>query len=415
MYKIISLTKKLLASQFYAMSLYARQIAGTIVLLFVSRFLSVYDYGLFRSYGTIATFGLMFANLDYANYILVSSKANVHDVKLKISLFISNAILLLLVILLLSFSFNLENSLIFVLVLLRTFFDSTFFGLMLPYYQAAKKFNLISWINIFYSVMTIIFTLICYIKHYNLVTFLIFGITLGLFNFIQCSYFAKIDYLLYFKHIKNIIQRIDKSIWAYIGGSVAYFLYAQIPPLYVSLTIPKEKAALFFAAYTIANIAFILVNAQNQKLVPELIKCDTNQCKRVLNNNCIFILSILFTIILVFSLFGKFIMKMIYGQEVYGDANLILIILTLGNIFVALGAIHGAYITAKGLQKYKPRFMLEASVVTGISLLLLHKFGIYGAALSFLFAAIYAGGRFTSFTRQELNRQYYNKTVRGDI
>ena len=213
MYKIISLTKKLLASQFYAMSLYARQIAGTIVLLFVSRFLSVYDYGLFRSYGTIAGFCLMFANLDYANYILVSSKANVREVKLKISMFLLHAILLTLLAYIASYFFNLENQFIFILVLIRTFFDGTFFGLMLPYYQASKKFNLISWINIFYSVMTIILAIVCYIMHYNLITFLLLGIGLGLFNFIQCSYYAKIDYLLCFKHIKDFLKKLDKSIF----------------------------------------------------------------------------------------------------------------------------------------------------------------------------------------------------------
>ena len=86
--------KNILNSQFYAMSLYARSIAGTLILFVIARYLSVYDFGLFSSYKNIATFCFMFANLGFADYILVSSKANSTEVKLKISLFLTNAILI---------------------------------------------------------------------------------------------------------------------------------------------------------------------------------------------------------------------------------------------------------------------------------------------------------------------------------
>ena len=86
--------KNILNSQLYAISLYARQIAGTFILFVIAHYLSVYDYGLFSSYKNIAMFALLFANLGYSDYILVSSKANVKEVKLKISLFLFNAIVL---------------------------------------------------------------------------------------------------------------------------------------------------------------------------------------------------------------------------------------------------------------------------------------------------------------------------------
>ena len=41
---------------------------------------------------------------------------------------------------------------------------------------------------------------------------------------------------------------------------------------------------------------------------------------------------------------------------------------------------------------------LEATSLTVLGLIILHKFGIYGAALSFLFAAIYISFRYTTFT-----------------
>ena len=119
--------KQFLINQFYPISLYARQIAGTIVILFLGRYLSVYDYGLFSSYKTLATFWLLFANIGYNEYILVSSQNIIREVKLKISLFIINAILILLLISFFSTFCNLESNFLFILVLLRTFFDNIFY------------------------------------------------------------------------------------------------------------------------------------------------------------------------------------------------------------------------------------------------------------------------------------------------
>ena len=197
------------------MSLYARQIAGTLVLFIIARYLSVYDFGLFSSYKNIAGFCLMFANMDFANYILVSSQANVKAVKLKISLFLLNAINIAVLIALGSIFFNFESHLLFILIVIRSFFDGTFFGLILPYFQATKTFNTIAKINIFYAIGISIIAIISYILKLSLLKFLVLNIGLGLFNFIQCSYFAKINYLLVFNHIKRFYKMVDKSIYAY--------------------------------------------------------------------------------------------------------------------------------------------------------------------------------------------------------
>ena len=201
-----SILKFFKTDNLYSFSVYARQIAGTLVLLLLARFLSVYEYGLFRSYAMISLFALLLTNLDYGNYILVSSKANVHEVKLKISFFVVNSLILMLIFIFIAQFFNIEKPLILNLVLVRTFLDMTFFALVLPYFQATKKFNIISYVNIFYSIMTIIFAYICYKLKTTLLIFLLLGIALGIINFIQCSYYAKINYLLFFNHAKKIMK-----------------------------------------------------------------------------------------------------------------------------------------------------------------------------------------------------------------
>ena len=390
--------KKFISNNLYTVSLYSRQIAGTIILFIIARYMSVYDFGLFSSYKNIATFCFMFANLGFSDYILVSSKANVKEVKLKISLFLLNAISIGFLVALGSTFFHLDSHILFVLVVIRTFFDGTFFALILPYFQATKTFNTIAKINIVYAVCISIIAIISYIFKLSLYKFLLLNICLGLINFIQCSYFAKINYLLVLNHFKRFCQMIDKSIWAYIGVSIAYFLYAQIPSLYVSTYLPKEQAALYFSAFTIATVVGLLITAQVQKMMPDLINNSINNIKLILKNNLKIMLFITSGLFLFMLLFGKIILLILYGQNYYTNAYPILLILMFGNICVAEAAVYGAYITASGHQKRKIPMQLEATSLTILSLIILHRFEIYGAACSFLFAAIYVSYRYTTFT-----------------
>ena len=139
---------KIFSKHLYPISLYARQIAGTIVLFVIARYLSVYDYGIFTSYKALSAFILVLANMGFESYILVSSKNNVEKVKQKIALFLLNSLLLIsLVLFCLPFS-RVEQKYLFMLVFIRTFLDGTFFALILPYFQASRKFQQISIINI---------------------------------------------------------------------------------------------------------------------------------------------------------------------------------------------------------------------------------------------------------------------------
>lgn len=396
--------KKFISNNLYTVSLYSRQIAGTIILFIIARYMSVYDFGLFSSYKNIATFCFMFANLGFSDYILVSSKANVKEVKLKISLFLLNAISIGFLVALGSTFFHLDSHILFVLVVIRTFFDGTFFALILPYFQATKTFNTIAKINIVYAVCISIIAIFSYIFKLSLYKFLLLNICLGLINFIQCSYFAKINYLLVLSHIKRFCQMVDKSIWAYIGVSIAYFLYAQIPTLYVSTYLPKEQAALYFSAFTIASVIGLLINAQIQKIMPDLINNSIESIKVILKKNLKIMLIITISVFLFMLLFGKFLLLALYGQNYYGNAYPILLILMLGNIYVAEAAVYGAYITASGNQKKKIPMQLEAIFFTIIGLAIMHKLEIYGAALAFLFAAIYISYRYTTFTFKLLDK-----------
>lgn len=388
---------KILFNNFYAISLYSRQIAGTLVLFLIARYLTVYDYGLFSSYKNIAIFCLMFANLGFNEYILVSSKAKTKEVRKKISFFMINAFFVLILTFLFSSFFNLENYYLFCLVVFRTFFDVIFFALILPYFQATKKFNIISIINIIYSIGIIIIAIISYLYKLSLVNFLYLNIFLGLINFIQCSSYSKIKYIMVFKHISNYLKMLDKSIFAYAGVTIAYFLYSQIPSLYVSTYLPKEDAALYFAAFTIASIINLFIAALNQKIVPELISINKNNARIILKNNFLLLLKVNIFIFLIFAISGKIILNLFYGQSYYENAYIPLLILTISNIWLAMANVYGAYITATGNQKYKIPNQIVAIFISLIILLFTYKIGIISACIACFFSSLYVAVSYAKF------------------
>lgn len=402
---MINITHKLFDIGLYPLSLYARRVAGTVVLLFLARYLSVYEYGLFSSYRTIATFWLMFASLGYAEYILVSSNKRVREVQLKISLFVTNAFLVLFLLIFGIICSVAQLKYLFILVAIRQFLDGTFWGLMLPYFQATKKFELISYINIFYSCTTIIIATICYIYHLSLITFLWLGILLGIVNFIQVSLYSKVNYFFPLIYTKKLVKKLDKALFAYIGVCILGYLYTQIPSLYIATFVPKEQAALYFAAYTFANIIFLLLGAQSQKIIPDMMKNSIHNIKKILLRNGVVLSVLNIGIFICFIFLGKLFLKIVYSNPYYIQAYPFLLILTLSNLAFALVIICGTYITASNNQYLKLKMQGETLVLSILMLALLHPFKLYGAAYTYAITAIYLACRYVYTTRQLIQKK----------
>ena len=406
MQKIIEIFNKHL----YPISLYARQVAGTVVLLVIARYLSVYDYGIFSSYKALCGFILTIACLGYNEYILVSTQKNIENISQKITLFLSNALIILLCAALISLFSPLELHLIFILVLLRTFFDTTFFALILPYFQASNSLSAIAKINIIYSLLVVFITALSYIFKLSLLKFLLLSCIIGLINFVHCSKYTKTKYIDFIKQPLFYLKLLDKSILGYIGVIIAFLLYSQIPSLFVSTNLEKEDAALYFSAFTIASIIGLLITAQNQKIVPEMIKASCEKVQLLIKHNFKFIMTINTLIFIIFLLFGKNILTLIYGQDYYGNGYYLLLIFTISNISLALANIFGAYITASGNQHLKIKYQILAIVISILTLLLTYKYGIYSAALAYLLSSSYIGIAYMQKTKQLLNTNIKENT-----
>ncbi len=389
-----------LKSNLYTVSLYARKIAGAFSVFVIARYLSVHDYGIYSSYSNIAAYLLIFACLGFNEYILVSSKNNVKDVRIKQGYFIIFALLLTFLYIFFSHFFPMEQKLIFKLILLKSFFDGTFFALALPYFQVSKKFIYIALINLFYSLGVFVIALISYLLKLSLVNFLILCVVLGVMNFIQCSVGTKINYLLALIKLNRFHEFIDSDFKYFAITALILVTQAQLYTVCISVSLPKEQAALFFAAFNVVNIIQLFAVAQIQQIMPEMMTLTGEKLKRSIIKAQKLLFSVFAFLIIFFVLFGKTLLHIIYSNDYYLNSYPILIVLSLVNL-TNLAGIYGCAVSAKGMQKQKFKIQIQILLVAILAVFALFKFGMWGFICSYAVSSTFSFVRYFIFCKKQ--------------
>lgn len=393
----------------YTTSLYLRRVASAVIVFCLARYLTVETYGLYSSYANIAGILLLITNFGFNEYILVSSKSEVKQVRLKLSFFLLLANILVCLILICSNCVPLDNKRIFSLVIIRNFLDSTFFALILTYYQASHKFNIISTINIIYSISLILIVLFCYRYQLTLDIFLMMCIAIGLTNYLYSYLTAKLNFTMVIKHLKKYIKMIDKQLIYYGLVMVTVLLYYQLPSLYVSVFIDKTSAAIYFAAFNIFSILLLISSSQVQQIMPDMIKANNNEIKTLITKNILYISIINIAILIFFIFFGKWLLSLLYGKPEYQMSYQLLIIGAFGNLFMSAGGILACFMTAKGFQKKKFQYQIECLFVVASLIFLLRDLGITGAVCAYCLISIYVFIRYLIFTLIQIKRINFEK------
>ena len=400
--QILQFLKNLITSNLYAVSLYSRKIAGAFSVFFIARYLSVYDYGLYSSYANLASYLLLIANLGYNEFILVSSNNEAKMVKIKQTFFIGMAVLITALYVIVSAFVPMEDHFVFALVMVKSFFDGTFFALVLPYFQASKKFKQIGIINILYSIVSIVIAVCALILKLSLVKYLIIYLVLGVINFVQCSFYIKINYFKFFKLFRNVGKIIDKRIIPYMTSSALLLTRISLPSLVVATLFPKETAALFFASNNIATIPSLFALAQLQQILPEMINKSKDEVIRVMKKSALVIFYINAVVVVFLLLFGKNLLLLIYNKEYYLNGYPVLVLLSVITLLNGVSGVLATYLTASGNQKFNQRCQVEGFIISVVSLAVLYRFGIYAILLFYFILMAYFLPRYLIFIRRYL-------------
>ena len=253
----------------------------------------------------------------------------------------------------------------------------------------AKQFNKIAVINIVYSIGIMAITTCLYIFKLSLVIFLALIVILGVVNFIQCSVGIRINYFLALFNLKKIYKFIDDKFKYFAFVSVILITQSQLYSVCISVFMPKEQAALFFAAFNIVSIIQLFAIAQIQQIMPKMVIQGCKELKKSIIDAQKILLFVFGGLIVFFIFGGKILLHIIYSKEYYLNAYPILIILSVINL-TNIAGIYGCAVSAKGQQKQKMKIQIEILSVAVVAILLLYRFGMYGLICSFGISSTYS-------------------------
>lgn len=178
----------------------------------------------------------------------------------------------------------------------------------------------------------------------------------------------------------------------FIISGLMSVIYSQMDKVMIQAMVNDTGVGLYSAAYTVSNLWFLLPNSLIMSARPMIME-DKNKNEDLYLRRLkqlyagVFWLGIV--VGLVFTLFAKQIMYILYGTE-YLDAAETLTISIWYGIFAQLGNARGIWILCENNNKYV-KYYLGWGVVVNLILnwILIHLYGINGAAIATLVTQIF--------------------------
>lgn len=236
-----------------------------------------------------------------------------------------------------------------------------------------------------YKVLVVVFNWgnIGYISSYIIDAFIA-----GLLFYIWYKSTMKIKWKFNKEYAKSVLRRG----WYFILAGLISTLYMRMDQVMLgSMLEDKTQNGIYSAAVKIAEMWYFVPLAVISSFQPVIIKLKSTNEKQYLYK-----MQKLYDIVAIIgiacgigvTIFGKYIVNILYGQE-YMEATKILLISIWAGLFATLGSARGVWIISENLQKYIPLY-LGMGCLTNLILnaVLIPKAGAYGAAIATLISQI---------------------------
>ncbi|WP_436878953.1 oligosaccharide flippase family protein [Mammaliicoccus sciuri] len=207
-------------------------------------------------------------------------------------------------------------------------------------------------------------------------------------NVLNKNYNTKLEFNIKTKDFFDIlILAIPLSVSSSLGS-----LNTSIPRIILKNSSGEYYLGIFSAIAYILVLANLFANSMSQVFMPRLSQYFHQNKIKEFNKLANILLMIGFAIglstFLMVLLFGKAILNIGFG-EIYGEYYLVLVILSIGLLFLLSGVFAGTIITSTGNYKIHYKITTISLVVTIIlSILTINNFSIYGTAVTIMFSQI---------------------------
>jgi O-antigen/teichoic acid export membrane protein len=215
----------------------------------------------------------------------------------------------------------------------------------------------------------------------------------------------------FYKFNLSIARSLLKDGLPQIISGIAIITYIRIDQILINYYLGAQETGIYSAAVRLSEVWYVIPVLLTQSLFPSLINSKKNQDIYNFKLSCLYTFLVIVTGLLAvtISINGEWIVVNIYGK-VFEEAASVLIIHIWGGVFVALGVVGGKVLINENMQ-----YLLISRAIFGViinivlSIILIPKYGIIGAAGATLIAIIFSS-YLMDFFNKKTKYIFYQKT-----
>lgn len=344
----------------YSGSNIAKRLTNYLLFIVIAREYSLFVVGEYSSYINIISVLLLITNFGYNEYISIQTK---EDLSKQFTVLTLLSFLTLIFIVIISSIFPINNKLLFSLLIIKLFLETTVSLIQLAYFQVVNKIYLVTISNYLISILTTIVI--------GLNTFYKFEINILVLLIVLIS---TISILFVFKFVDfnrlSIKQFISELIITlknlkYFGlVALTVPLYMAGPNIIASFMIPKEELAVYQVAFSLSNVILLLSISSIQSSFPKILESrfDTVRMGEFLKQLSIKIIVLNLIILFVALFISNWGIAMLVKNNAYAGASKHLYILLGANMLQSISSIAAITLIVYGQQKKK--FFIQIELVT---------------------------------------------------
>jgi O-antigen/teichoic acid export membrane protein len=359
--------------------------ANYLLMVLLVRSVSVAVIGSYAAYINIIGVLLLITNFGFSEYLLVNSEEESIR-KENISIFFQISLILFFFILIITLFIPLNDYKLGLLILIKVYLETSIYNILLAFYQAKGKLKIMSVTNIISGISVIIISFIFYFLSYDIYTYLL-GINC-VFIVIAIIHFFRIPFR--FNTISHIIFKLKSRFYnlKYYGISMITIpIYMMAPTVIGSFLLSSEDMAQYQVAFSISNILLLVSVSLLQVGYVQFVelKGDLVELRKALKKIGIKIIGVNLMFLILFSIFGKEILLLVYKKESYLEAYYPLLVLLCVNTIFMFSAIFAVVMVIRKEQREKSKYHMEFIFISiSFGFLFTYYFGIYGVVSSYV-------------------------------
>jgi len=208
--------------------------------------------------------------------------------------------------------------------------------------------------------------------------------------------------ILFWQWKWKVAKELLKDSWPLILSGALVSLYVNIDKVMIKEILSVKEVGIYSVATRLSTVWYFIPMAITESLFPAILNAKKNNLviyhQRLQNLYDILVWMAIFIALAIF-FSSEYIIDLLFGNE-YAPASSVLSLAIFAGIFTNIGLINNKYFTAENRQKdILYRSILGVSVNIILNIILIKKYGIYGAAFATIAAQISTSIIYTYFKK----------------